>query len=232
LLHSFADIAADQLKRPISFRVLGRLRKTRNLDEVISNEEVRMLYAYNKSPKSSELKVYQSDSIQEINPDHKQNPLLIPKKPQGVVNLSTSNVFNNKKQNKIKSYLWEERFIKQHNNYEMETHKSLKQKSLSETTLRLLPKYPLLKSYSDSKIQSSFKLPNFSLSNQKNISKQIGLNRFYSNNSLFKVPLFNFEVLQAKDYKYVKQNAQSKRKKLKENKRVRLCTKPISTHFY
>ena len=56
MLHSFADIAADQLKRPISFRVLGRLRKTRNLDEVISNEEVRMLYAYNKSPKSSELK--------------------------------------------------------------------------------------------------------------------------------------------------------------------------------
>jgi len=223
---SFADIASEQLKRPIRFRVLGRLRKTPgNLEEIISNEKVRMLYARKKCPTSAELKTYNQDSHrEETPPDNKHKQLLLPKKLEGNVKLSTSNVFNNK--NKFTSNLWEERYIKQSNCYATEAQKRLKQKSLSETKLKIMPKYPLLKSHSDSRITKSFELPKFS-SCEKNISKQRRSSRLYSSNSFCKVPLFDLKRLQVKD---CKESIKSGR--TKESKRVRISKEPTKTHFY
>jgi len=221
---SFADIASEQLRRPIGFRVLGRLRKTTgNLEEIISNEKVRMLYARKKCPASAELKAYKQDNHHEETPkDNKQK--LLPKKLEGNVKLSTSDVFNNK--HKLNSHLWEERYVQQSNSYAAESHKRLKQKSLSETKLKVLPKYPLLKSHSDSRIIKSFELPKFPTC-EKDRTKQRRSSRLYSSSSFCKVPLFDLKRLQVKD---CRENKRSRR--TKESKRVRISKEPTKTHFY
>ena len=166
---------------------------------------------------------YQQDNHREETPkDIKQK--LLPKKLEGTVKLSTSSIFNNK--HELNSRLWEERYARQSNSYVTEAHKRLKQKSLSETKLKVPPKHPLLKSHSDCRIVKSLELPKFPTC-EKNRIKQRRSSRLYSSSSFCKVPLFDLKRLQVKD---CKENKQSRR--TKESKRVRISKEPTKTHFY